>query len=69
MLLVGTAGEVGPGCAEAVATEGEEMSARMAIFANFPDLDEMGSDVCFGMPTPGSEELGPEVAAGEGVVP
>lgn len=69
MLLVGTAGEFGPGSAEAVATEGEEMFARMAIFATLPGLDEMGGDVCFGMPTPGGEELGLELAAGEGVVP
>jgi hypothetical protein len=45
------------------------MFTRMAVFAAVPDFGEKGGDVCLWVATPGGEELGPELAAGEGVVP
>jgi hypothetical protein len=69
VVFPGAAGEAGTSSAKDIAAEGEQMFTRMVILPALPDLDEMGSDFCFGVPTPGGEELGLELAAGEGVVP
>jgi hypothetical protein len=69
VVFPGAASESCTSSAKDIAAEGEQMLARMVILPVLPDLDEMGGDGCLGVPTPCSEELGHELAAGEGVVP
>jgi hypothetical protein len=69
VIFPGAAGEFGTGSAKTVTADREQILARMVILSALPDLEEMGDNNCRGVPAPGGEELWPEVAAGEGVVP